>query len=70
MTKTVKSKKQLDSLPAGTILRDRDGDAWQKQRNGEFWCAAGGVALCGANYVARFAPLQVLWEGGVDEKAE
>lgn len=62
---------QLNDLPAGTILRDRDGDAWQKQRDGESWCVAGeGAALCEADFVARFSPLQVLWEEGVDDKAE
>lgn len=63
--KIVYLDEQLNDLPAGTILRDRDGDAWQKQRDGEFWCMAREwVALCEADYVARFSPLQVLWEGG------
>lgn len=63
MTKIVKSKKQLDSLPAGTILRDREGDAWQKDEGGGFWLA-GGELLHEADCIARFSPLQVLWEGG------
>lgn len=66
--KTVYVEEQLAALPAGAILRDRDGEAWQKQRDGEFWCMAGeGAALCGADYVASFAPLQVLWEGGFND---
>lgn len=65
MTKIVKSKKQLDSLPAGTILRDREGDAWQKDEGGEF-CLAGGEFLCEADRIAKFAPFQVLWEGGFE----
>lgn len=69
MTKIVKSKKQLDSLPAGTILRDREGDAWQKDEGGEFYLA-GGEFLHEADGIAKFAPFQVLWEGGVDDKAE
>ena len=63
MTKTVKSKKQLDSLPAGTILRDREGDAWQKDEGGEFYLV-GREFLHEADRITRFAPFQVLWEGG------
>lgn len=62
MTKTVKSEKQLDSLPAGTILRDREGDAWQKGKGGEFWLA-GGSEFIDSCYVAEFHPIQVIWEG-------
>lgn len=60
--KIVYLQEQLNDLPAGTILRDRDGDAWQKDKGGEFWLA-GGEFLCEADSVARFSPLQVLWEG-------
>lgn len=63
--KTVYVEEQLEALPEGAILRDKDGDAWQKQADEGFWCVAGeGAALCAADYVASFAPLRVLWEGG------
>ena len=61
--KIVYLQEQLNDLPAGTILRDGEGDAWQKDEDGEFWIA-GGEALCEADRITRYAPFQVLWEGG------
>lgn len=61
-------EKQLDRLPAGAIARDKDGDAWQKNSDG-YWLPAGGDAFADSEYVAQFAPIYVLWEGGDDGKA-
>lgn len=32
-----------EDLPSGTIVLDREGDAWQHALSGVWWCAAGGV---------------------------
>lgn len=59
---------KLENLPEGSIIRDRDGDAWQKMVE-DYWCAAGGAQFVDSCYVAEFFPIQVLWEGGGDGKA-
>lgn len=62
---TIKTERQLDKLPAGAIIRDRDGDAWQKDSL-DYWRPAGGSAQADSNYILNFTPCQVLWGGGFE----
>lgn len=62
----IRTEGQLDKLPAGAIIRDKDGDTWQKDSL-EYWRPAGGSAQADSDYVMRFTPFQVLWEGGFDD---
>lgn len=48
----------LDALPEGTILSDRDGEAWQKVGGGGWWHNA-----LGLTNLAHYLPVTVLREG-------
>lgn len=64
-SQSIKTAQQLDKLPAGAIIRDKDGDAWQKDSL-DYWRPAGGSVQADSDYVLQFAPFQVLWGGGFD----
>ena len=60
----------LGTLPNGTVVLDRDRDAWQRAAAARPWWYRAGGTSHSAQVVADYAPLTVLWlpeAGGSDE---
>ena len=55
----VESAEELEALPEGTILRDREGDAWQKDDDGQLMCA--GIRATDDAWRESYLPMTVLW---------
>jgi hypothetical protein len=51
----IETAEQLDALPPGAIVLDRDGDAWQRRRGWGWCCTTGG------DVPGDFAPFTVLY---------
>lgn len=56
--RVVRTVEELDALPVGSVILDRDGDVW-KERGGR-WCGYG-TATCSSARVQHWAPFTVLF---------
>lgn len=62
MTRTSEIAAMLEGLPQLAAIVDCDGDIWQK-RWGEWHCALQDSQKVPSHRLARFRPLEVIWEG-------
>ena len=62
-------ERQLEDLPARSVVLDWQGDAWQKQ-GGLWYLADADDEGDSEGQIARYQPFRVLWEWGDDGKDE
>ena len=64
--RTVTTAAELDALPVGSVVLDKDGDPWQSIRNsGLWWCTDPGIeyGFEATELLNDFGPATILHEG-------
>ena len=58
LVETIAAQAELDELPIGSVVLDRDGDAWQRRALG--WKLAGVGTFVKVHHILAYAPLTIL----------